>query len=117
MSHFVANTLIRVHRRDGDPSVSFGQLESHYFQKIAYSPFDKLLYGIDGKHLVSITNGKPSKLAELEGKVFEREAMAVGVSPGILALLPTAKNALVIVPSYGVPWRFERGGLARLRAS
>lgn len=117
MSHFVANTLIRVHRQDGNPSVSFDELESHYFQKIVYSRFDKLLYGIDGKHLVSITNGKPSKLAELEGQVFEREAMAVGVSPGILALLPTAKNALIIVPNHGLPWRFQGGSLARLRAS
>ncbi len=85
MSHFNADTLIRVHKPDGTPKLSYPELDSKYYQRIAYSRFDKTLYGVENTDIVSIEGGKPSKIAELEGRLFEREPMAIGVSPGVSA--------------------------------
>jgi hypothetical protein len=115
MSHFGANTMIRVHRQDGTPKLSFPELESKYYQKIAYSPFDKILYGVENTDVVSIKEGKPSNIAELKGQLFEREPHAIGVSPGVSALLPVAHSTLFVVPNHGLPWRLNDGKLTRLR--
>ena len=88
MSHFGANTRIRVHKLDGTPKSSYPELDSKYYQRIAYSPYDKTLYGVENIDVVSIKEGKPSKIAELEGQLFEREPMAIGVSPGVAANTP-----------------------------
>ena len=74
-------------------------LEGKYYQRIAYSPFDETLYGVENRSLVSITGGKPETLAELDAPVFEREPMAIGVAPGVIALIPVAPRTLVVVPT------------------
>jgi hypothetical protein len=114
MSHVGANTLIRVHKPDGTPKLSYPKLASKYYQRIAYSPFDKTLYGIENTDIVSIEGGEPSKIATLEGRLFEREPMAIGVSPGVSALLPVSRKTLVVVPRHGLPWLLSDGELKRL---
>jgi hypothetical protein len=115
MSHFGANTLIRVHKPDGTPKLSYPELNSKYYQRIAYSSFDKTLYGVENTDIVSIEGGKPSKIAKLEGRLFEREPRAIGVSPGVSALLPVSRKTLVVVPKHGLPWMLSDGELTRLR--
>jgi hypothetical protein len=114
MSHFGANTLIRIHKLDGTPKTTYPELDSKYYQKICYSPFDKTLYGVENTDVVSIREGKPSKIAKLDGKVFEREPKAIGVSPGIAVLLPVDQKTLIIVPNHGAPWKMMNGELTRL---
>jgi len=114
MSHIGANTLIRIHKLDGMPKTTYPELDSKYYQRISYSPFDKTLYGVENTDVVSIREGKPSKIAKLDGKVFEREPRALGVSPGVAVLLPIDQKTLIIVPNHGVPWRMTDGKLTRL---
>src|SRR5262249_1822860 len=83
MSHFDADTLIRRHELDSNPSFSFPELDSRYYQIIAYSAFDETLYGVENTDVVTISNGRPTKIAKLTGQLFEREARAIGVAPGI----------------------------------
>jgi hypothetical protein len=109
MSHFGANTLIRAHKLDARPSLSYPYLVSKYYQIIAYSPYDKTLYGVETVDLVSIKEGKPTKIAELKGDLFEREPNAIGVAPGVAAILPVAPKTLIVVPKFGVPWRLRPG--------
>jgi len=115
MSHFGANTLIRIHKPDGAPKLSYPVLDSRYYQRIAYSPDDTTLYGVENTDVVSIKEGKPSKIAELTGQLFEEEPNAIGVSPGVAALIPIARKTLIIVPNHGLPWRLREGELTRLR--
>jgi hypothetical protein len=115
MSHFDADTLIRVHKMDGTPKTSYPELDSKYYQGVAYNPYDGTLYGVENTDIVSIKDGEPSKIAELEGPIFEREPMAIGVSPGVARLLPIAKKTLIVVPNDGMPWRLNAGKLTRLR--
>jgi hypothetical protein len=117
MSHFGANTLIRVHRLDSTPRVTYPILESKYYQRVVYSPFDRTLYGIENIDVVSIKDGKPSQIARLAGQLFEREPMAIGVSPGVSALIPTAAKTLIIVPNHGLPWMLKDRHLSRLRVT
>jgi hypothetical protein len=114
MSHFDADTVIRVHNLDASPKSAYPELDSKYYQSIAYNPFDKSLYGVENKHVVVIEEGKPSDLAELNGAIFEREPDAIGVSPGISALIPVGRNSLVIVPKSGLPWMLDDNNLTRL---
>ena len=115
MSHFRADTLIRVHKLDATPKKAYQELESQYYQCVVYNPFDETLYGIENTEVVTIKEGKPSKIAELEGQLFEREPLAIGVSPGVSALIPIAAQTLVIVPNYGFPWLLKDGTLTRLQ--
>jgi hypothetical protein len=115
MSHFGANTMIRVHKPDGTPKSSYPELDSKYYQRVAYSTYDKTLYGVENTDVVTIKEGEPSKLVELKGQVFEREPHAIGVAPGIAALLPVAPKTLIIVPNHGLPWKLSEGTLTRLR--
>jgi hypothetical protein len=115
MSHFGADTLIRVHKSDATPEVSYPELEDKYYQKVAYSLFDKKLYGLEGKTIVSITEGKPTTIATVEVEVFEREAKAIGVAPGILAFIPVAPETLVVVPNRSAPLMLRDGKLIPLR--
>jgi hypothetical protein len=116
MSHFDADTLIRVHGKDGKPVRSFPELRSRYYQLIAYSMHDGMLYGVENKDIVSIENGKPIALAALEGQIFESEPDAIGVAPGVGLLLPVAPEILIIVPKSGLPWQLKGGTLTRLAA-
>jgi hypothetical protein len=109
MSHFSANTLIRVHKPDATPEISYPELADKYCLKVAYSPFDKKLYGLEGKTIVSINEGKPETVAKLDVQVFEREPRAIGVAPGIIALIPVAPETLVVVPSRSAPLMIKAG--------
>jgi hypothetical protein len=115
MSHFGADTLIRVHNLDGSPKSAYPQLDSKYYQSIVYNPIDKTLYGVENNHIVRIEEGKPSELAELKGEIFEREPKAIGVSPGIAGLVPIGRKSLAIFPKTGMPWLISGDGqLVRL---
>jgi hypothetical protein len=115
MSHFGANTLIRVHNPDATVKAEHPELAEKYYQCVTYSPYDNMLYGVESTDLVSIKDGKPSKIAKLDGRLYERERAAIGVAPGVLALVPVGRTTIVIVPKQGEPWRLREGELTRLR--
>lgn len=115
MSHFDADTLIRVHKPDATPGISHPELEGKYYQRIAYSPFDETLYGVENRSLVSISGGKPETLAELDAPVFERAPLAIGVAPGVIALIPVAPRTLVVVPTRPGPFLLRGRTLEPLR--
>jgi hypothetical protein len=115
MSHLGADTLIRIHNPDGTPKTPYPELDSKYYQTIVYSPFDKTLYGVENTEVVTIEEGKPSKVAVLDGRVFDREPDAIGVSPGVSSIIPVGRKSLVIVPKSGLPWTLRDGNLTRLR--
>src|SRR5437660_12835822 len=62
MSHFSETTRIQVHKPDATVKVQHPELESKYYQRIAYNPHDETLYGIESKDVVTIKDGKPSKV-------------------------------------------------------
>lgn len=103
MSHFMANTLIREHDITGKPFHQEAELESKYYQRIAFSSFDQALYGIENKSLVRIIKGQPTEIVKLTGRLFEREPKAIGVAPGIRALIPVARSVVMVVPIHGQP--------------
>lgn len=114
MNHFTASTLIRVHKADAKVKTEYPALQQMYCQRVAYSPFDDVVYGIENADLVIIADGKPSKVATLDGRLHEREPHAIGVAPGIVALLPAGRRTIFIVPNQGNPWRVENERVTRL---
>lgn len=114
MSHFDADTMIRMHRQNAAASRDFPELQRKYYQTVAFNPFDGTLYGVEQRDVVTISDGIPTKIAELDGRVYGKEAMALGVAPGIGGLLPFAPRAFVIVPKAGMPWMLREGALTRL---
>jgi hypothetical protein len=115
MSHFGANTLIRLHKADASVRTEYPSLESKYYQRIVYSSFDQTLYGIETSNVVSIREGRPTKVAELHGHLFEREPRAIGVAPGVLAMIPVAPSTLVVIPKSGEPWVIRKGKVTGLK--
>jgi hypothetical protein len=115
MSHFRAYTKVQIHKADGTVKTEHPMLESKYYQRVAYSPHDKVLYGVESKEVVTIADGKPSKVAALSMAVFEREPDAIGVAPGIRALIPIGSKAVAVVPTRGEPWLVRGEELISLR--
>lgn len=114
MSHFSASTMIRVHKTDATTKTEYSALNDKYYQCIAYNTFDEVLYAMESTNLVEIRDGKPTKLAALDGRLYESEPNAIGISPGIMAILPIARREVVIVPKRGEPWLFRDGRLTKL---
>jgi hypothetical protein len=114
MSHFDADTMIRRHGPDAVASQDYPELDEKYYQTVAFNPFDSTLYGVEQRDIVTISEGMPTRIAELEGRVFGKEAMALGVAPGIGSLLPFAPGSLIVVPKIGMPWLLSDGKLTRL---
>lgn len=103
MSHFMASTLIRQHGINAQPDHEFPELKDNYYQTVTYSPFDHILYAIERKWLVTLTGGKPTRVIELTLHLFKPEPKAIGVAPGVIALLPVAEHHVVVVAATGVP--------------
>lgn len=103
MSHFMTSTMIRQHGADGQPDHEFPELRDNYYQGITYSSFDHALYAIERNWLVSISGGKPSRLIELTLRLFKPEPQAIGVAPGVIAILPVAEHQVVVVAAAGTP--------------
>jgi hypothetical protein len=114
MSHFDNNTLVRVHEPDATIKTSYENLRSKYYQALAFSSCDKALYGIESADLVTISNGKPTKIVHLDGKLYEREPNAMGSGPAVKAILPIGPKTVAIVPKRGDPWMMRDGKLSQL---
>lgn len=114
MSHFETHTRIRRHGPDGKVSREYPVLEAQYYQTVAFNPFDNKLYGVEQRDVVTISDGSPTTIAELDGPVFRKERHALGVAPGIAKLLPFAPSALIVVPKIGMPWMLREGQITRL---
>jgi hypothetical protein len=97
-----ADTKILRHGPDAAPLRAISDSGARYYQTVAYNPFDN-------------TNGGHTVLAELDGPIYGRERMAVGVAPGVRSLLPMASGAMAIVPKTGMPWLLRNGKLTRLQ--
>lgn len=115
MSHFAARTQVQVHKGDGSVKTEHPELQGKYYQRLAYSPFDKTLYGVEADEVVTVEDGKPTKVVKLKGRVLEREPHAIGVAPGVLELIPVGPKAVVVIPKTGEPWLVRDGALTVLR--
>jgi hypothetical protein len=115
MSHMMAHTLVRAHKADATVKTEFPEMEQKYFQRLTRAAVDGTLYAVESDYLVTVADGKPTRLARLAGRVFEREPHAVGVAPGILALVPTGPGAVVVVPKTGEPCLWRGGTVTTLR--
>jgi hypothetical protein len=115
MSHmWHCDSLLRIHALDGGVRSAALEREDTYVQGLAWSRFDQALYAIDTGALVSIRDGQITKLGDLDGPIYGPERKAVGVAPGIVAVLPSSEKSVFIVPGSGAPWRWQAGELARL---
>ena len=101
MSHMMADTRIRRHDSAAKSIQEWPELQQKYYQRIAYSRNDRALYGIENESLVRIVEGRPIEIVKLPGKLFSPERHAIGVAPGIRALIPVAPSVVVVVPNVG----------------
>jgi hypothetical protein len=115
MSHFGADTLIRSHRDDAQVAAEYPKLKSAYYQRVTFGPGDQKLYAIEGRSLVMVVDGRPKPLAESASPVFGSERMAIGVSPGVIAVLPVAENVVLVIPNRGAPWKYSAAGVTTLQ--
>ena len=105
MSHFIAHTLVREHGTSVQAQWEGPELKSQYYQRIAYSSFDRVLYGIENKSLGRIVRGRPEEIVSLSVQVFTRENYAIGAAPGVRAVIPIAAKVVIVVPNSGAPLR------------
>lgn len=111
MSHLsLASTLIRQHGATAQPDREFPELRDDYYQGIAYSSFDQTLYAVEQNWLVTVADGKPSRVLELTLRLYKAEPYAIGVAPGVIALLPVAEHQVVVVAGSGVPVLVDTAG-------
>ena len=115
MSHFMAETMIRIHGVDCKPVKEYPELRSKYYEQIAYNHFDNTLYGIESDQLVVIKEGRPVNPVKLTGRLYEREPNAIGVAPGIVKIFPIAERTLIVVPKRGVPLLIRDSKVTELR--
>jgi hypothetical protein len=115
MNHFSANTLVRIHKPDATVKTEYPELDEKYYQYITYSRHDDVYYGVESTDLVTIKDGRPTKVAKLDGRLFVREPHAIGMAPGVIVLFPTGPKSVVIVPKWGQPWRLQREELTILQ--
>jgi hypothetical protein len=115
MSHFEAETEIKVHKADAAVKTEYPSLRDRYYQCLAYSPHDELLYGVERGEVVTIKEGKPTKVASLSGTLYEREPNAIGIAPGVSRLIPTEPKTLIAIPRRGQPWLIRDKEAVRLR--
>jgi hypothetical protein len=114
MSHFGCHTNMQIHKLDATRKTEYPWLWDKYYQQIAYSPFDKTLYGIESDQLVTIKDGKPSNLAKLKGNLYVNEPDAIGSAPAVLGVIPCGPKTVAVVPKYGDPWLLRDKNLIRL---
>ena len=115
MSHFGADTEVKVHKADATVKTEYPSLRDRYYQCLAYSTQDELLYGVERGDVVTIKDGKPTKVASLSGPLFEREPNAIGVAPGVSRLIPVGPKTLIAIPRRGLPWLVREKEAIRLR--
>ncbi|MBA4192547.1 MAG: hypothetical protein C0467_31655 [Planctomycetaceae bacterium] len=65
--------------------------------------------------MVTIKDGKPTKVASLSGRLYEREPNAIGVAPGVSHLIPVGPKNLIAIPKRGHPWLIREKEVVRLR--
>jgi hypothetical protein len=116
MSHLrLVQTMIRAHKSNASVETAYSLAPAKYYQQIAYSSFDKTLYGVERFNIVSIKDGQPTNLAKLHGQLFENEPHAVGVAPGVLTVIPVGPSTLLVVPKRGEPWLVRNGNVTPWR--
>ncbi|MHC4404097.1 MAG: hypothetical protein ACYTG0_30955 [Planctomycetota bacterium] len=113
MSHFTADTLVRVHHLDTTVKHEYPKLELKYFQSIAYDSARKILYAIERNEVVRLKQGIPRRIADLGRLPYESEPDAIGVAPGVLALLPLPDASLLIIHRSSPPMALRKGKLHR----
>jgi hypothetical protein len=116
-SHFGAHTQVCVHTPDATVKTEHPMLTEKYYQQLAYNPHDRTLYGVEAPDVVTVADGKPTRVASLAGRLFEREAKAIGVAPGVRAVVPLGPGAVAVVLRRGEPWLVRDGRAARLARS
>jgi hypothetical protein len=114
MSHMGCDMVLRTHAADGSVTSASVEREEEYGQGLAWSSFDQALYTVETGHLARLEEGVPQRLAALDGEIYGLERKAVGVAPGIVAILPAGEACVFIVPARGAPWHWHAGELIRL---
>jgi hypothetical protein len=100
-----------VHGPDAQPTRSYPELTDTYLQRIAFNPGDRKLYAVANDAIASLIDGIPTPIAKLEGPLHTSERRAIGVAPGVVALIPLDDGSLLTVPSEGSPSKLARGSL------
>ncbi|MDC0709084.1 hypothetical protein POL68_11480 [Stigmatella sp. ncwal1] len=114
MSHFMANTLLRVHRLDATVAKEYPELKSKYIQTVAWDDARKVLYGIEQNSLVRFEEGKPVELSALGQLPYAQEPNAIGVSPGMIRLEVIGPERLLLVHESRAPFVYADGKLVTL---
>ncbi|MDP1918071.1 MAG: hypothetical protein Q8L14_17635 [Myxococcales bacterium] len=128
MSHFTALARLRVHGADGKPLKQGKELRDKYLRKLAFDDEAKVLLGLEQNTLVRIDDDLRLTNVQDVGKVkYGPERHAVGVSPGIGALLalrsrgergvvdPSLAGRVLVVPIAGEPLVVGAGKVTPLR--
>src|SRR5262249_29151340 len=109
------HTRVKVHNPDATVKDEYPYLKDKYYQRLVYNPFDKTLYAVMNEDLVTVTDGKPTKVIRLEGRLYEREPDSTGAVPGLLAVIPVGPKAVAVVPKRGDPWLVRDGKVMKLK--
>ncbi|WP_232293447.1 hypothetical protein [Stigmatella aurantiaca] len=114
MSHFMANTLLRVHRPDATVARAYPEFKSKYIQTVAWDDARKVLYGIEQNSLVRFEEGKPVELVSLGELPYAQEPNAIGVAPGVTRLESLGSGRLLLVHESRAPIVYTEGKLVTL---
>jgi hypothetical protein len=107
MSHFMATAMIRTHDIGAQPSSEWNEVKRRYYQRVAYSAFDHALYVIENESLARITRMASAEIVRLPGQVFAPEPNAIGVAPGVRAVVPMGPHSIIVAPNIGAPMQVD----------
>lgn len=113
--HLRASSQVRVHNLDGEVNTKHDQVDDKYYRLLAYSPHDETLYNVVGEELVSIKDGKPTKVVNFKGEEIRNTSCPLEVSPEILAILPVGPKTVIVVPRNAEPRVVQKGEVTRLK--
>lgn len=118
MSHFSADTRVRLHASDATVLEEGNEFEGRYLRQLAWDEEAQSFFGLEQNDLVRVGK-KLFTLTKVQsvGKVkYGKERHAVGVSSGISQLLPLGAGQFLLVPKTGEPLVVSAGKVIPLKA-
>lgn len=106
-------TRIGVHGTDGGEKTKNPKFDDKVFYRVVYNPHDETLYGMESEDLVTIRDGKPTKVVTVKGQL--PTADVAFVAPTVVAIVPLAAKTVAVVPKRGAPLLVRDGKVTRLR--
>lgn len=118
MSHMMATAMMRSHDIHGAVVKESPDLESKYYQTVAYSPFDHVFYAVEQNNFGKVDAGLEfNSIADLGKMHYRRERRAMGVDPGVMALIPAGPREVVVVYYESAPVVWRDGRILRFTES